>query len=57
MFERLQAFTDEDMEAWKYTFGQPGAVTPPLNYYRAALTRDPKRTVFGKTTKPPKVQG
>ena len=40
------------MEAWKYTFGQPGAVTPPLNYYRARLTRDPQRPLFGKTAKP-----
>lgn len=43
-----QGFTDADMEAWKYTFLQPGAITPPLNYYRAALTRHPEKAVFGK---------
>jgi len=28
------ALNEEDIEAWKYTFQQPGAMTPPLNYYR-----------------------
>lgn len=27
-------FTAEDLEAYKYTFGKKGAITPPLNYYR-----------------------
>ncbi len=27
--------TDEDIEAYKYTFSQEGALTAPLNYYRA----------------------
>ena len=26
--------SDEVIEAFKYTFGQPGAMTPPINYYR-----------------------
>ena len=42
------AFTDDDMDAWKYTFQQPGRLTPPLNYYRAALTRDPTQGEFAK---------
>lgn len=33
-------FTDEDVEAWKYTFSQPGcSLTEPINYYRAAKRR------------------
>lgn len=28
----------EDIEAFKYTFQQEGAFTPPLNYYRANMT-------------------
>ncbi|KAE8741193.1 Epoxide hydrolase 4 [Frankliniella occidentalis] len=31
--------TEEDIEAFKYTFSQKGALTPPINYYRAALRR------------------
>ncbi|XP_034244419.1 epoxide hydrolase 4-like [Thrips palmi] len=27
--------TDGDIEAYKYTFSQPGCITPPFNYYRA----------------------
>jgi len=30
-----KAFTDEDIDAFKYTFGKPGALTPPINYYRS----------------------
>jgi len=30
-----KAFTDEDIEAFKYTFCKPGALTPPINYYRS----------------------
>ena len=26
--------SNEDIEAYKYAFSQPGAVTPPINYYR-----------------------
>lgn len=28
---------DEDLEAFKYTFAEPGALTAPINYYRANL--------------------
>ncbi|CAG5133759.1 unnamed protein product [Candidula unifasciata] len=31
--------SQEDANAYKYIFSQPGAVTPPINYYRAALSR------------------
>ena len=34
------AFTLEDLEAYKYVFSQPGAFTGPINYYRC---------VFGKS--------
>ncbi|XP_049837049.1 epoxide hydrolase 4-like [Schistocerca gregaria] len=27
----------EEIEAYKYTFGKPGALTPPVNYYRALM--------------------
>ncbi|KAK3932464.1 Epoxide hydrolase 4, partial [Frankliniella fusca] len=37
------AVTDEDLEAYKYTFGKPGALTCPLNYYRAAGWGLPRR--------------
>ena len=29
-------FTDDDLEAWKYTYGKSG-FTAPLNYYRQAM--------------------
>jgi pimeloyl-ACP methyl ester carboxylesterase len=32
-----QAFTDEDIAAYKATLGKPGRLTGPVNYYRAAL--------------------
>lgn len=32
-------FTAEDVEAYKYVFSQPGAMTPPINYYRANVLR------------------
>uniref|UniRef100_A0A914E768 AB hydrolase-1 domain-containing protein n=1 Tax=Acrobeloides nanus TaxID=290746 RepID=A0A914E768_9BILA len=30
-------FTEEDMKAWMYTYSRPGSLTPPINYYRAAM--------------------
>ncbi|XP_053405218.1 epoxide hydrolase 4-like isoform X1 [Mercenaria mercenaria] len=30
--------SDEDIEAYKYTFAQKGALTGPINYYRAAFS-------------------
>jgi pimeloyl-ACP methyl ester carboxylesterase len=36
-------FTDDDIEAYKYTFGQIGAMTPPINYYRNMFSRGPKK--------------
>uniref|UniRef100_A0A1I7Z4W0 AB hydrolase-1 domain-containing protein n=1 Tax=Steinernema glaseri TaxID=37863 RepID=A0A1I7Z4W0_9BILA len=32
-------FTDEDMEAWKYTFGKMDAFTAPINFYRSSFRR------------------
>ena len=37
------AFTDEDIAAYVQAFGKKGALTGPINYYRAAL-----RSVFSK---------
>jgi len=31
-------FTETDLEAYKYTFSRPGALTGPINYYRANLS-------------------
>ncbi|KAK3925490.1 Epoxide hydrolase 4 [Frankliniella fusca] len=31
--------TEQDIEAFKYTFSRPGALSPPINYYRAAIRR------------------
>ena len=28
----------EAIEAYKYVFSQPGAVTPPINYYRNVMS-------------------
>jgi len=38
------AFTQDDIEAWKYTFQQPGALTAPINYYRSAIPQVPAKT-------------
>jgi hypothetical protein len=32
-----EEFTAEMVEAYKYVFSQPGAITAPLNYYRCIL--------------------
>ncbi|KAH7972521.1 hypothetical protein HPB52_013003 [Rhipicephalus sanguineus] len=32
-------YSDEEREAFKYTFGKPGALTGPINYYRASFQR------------------
>ncbi|XP_037027686.1 epoxide hydrolase 4-like [Bradysia coprophila] len=36
--QKSDTYTDEDMEAYKYTFSRPGALTPPINYYRANIS-------------------
>lgn len=33
----VKRICEEELEAYKYTFSQPGAFTPPINYYRANL--------------------
>lgn len=35
-FFRIMHQNEEDTEAYKYTFSKPGALTGPINYYRAA---------------------
>lgn len=38
--DKLHAvYNDEEREAFKYTFGKPGALTGPINYYRASFRR------------------
>ncbi|XP_035827966.1 epoxide hydrolase 1 isoform X2 [Aplysia californica] len=34
-----QSVNQEEIAAYKYTFSQPGALTPPINWYRAAFTK------------------
>jgi pimeloyl-ACP methyl ester carboxylesterase len=43
-FEVMKLGSAEDIECFKYTFSKPGALTPPINYYRAirVLNPDPK---------------
>lgn len=36
---RSAAITKEDIEAYKYVFGQKDALTPPLNYYRVSYAK------------------
>lgn len=42
----------ESMEAYKYTFSQPGALTPPINYYRNLLTQKPLKRAAQKIAVP-----
>jgi pimeloyl-ACP methyl ester carboxylesterase len=37
------AVTNEDIEVFKYNLSAPEELTPPLNYYRAALLPPPKK--------------
>lgn len=39
----LSVFPEEEREALKYTFSQPGALTGPINYYRANILRQDRR--------------
>ncbi|KAH3834325.1 hypothetical protein DPMN_107648 [Dreissena polymorpha] len=34
--------SDDEVEAYKYAFSQPGALTGPINYYRAAFSKQTK---------------
>ncbi|CAJ0942270.1 unnamed protein product, partial [Mesorhabditis belari] len=45
-------FGEEEVECWKYVFSQQGAITGPINFYRAAL-RYPKEVTFNDFVKPP----
>lgn len=40
---RPGAFTDADIRHYKRALGQPGALTAAINYYRAAVRRDPRQ--------------
>ena len=39
--KRPAAFSDEDIAAYKEALSQPGALTAAINYYRAAVRRNP----------------
>eukprot|EP00080_Pristionchus_pacificus_P022279 PDM82299.1 ceeh-1 [Pristionchus pacificus] len=43
-------FTEEDMEAWKYTFSQKDALNGPINFYRAAFQYPDTKAVTAKCT-------
>ena len=43
-------FTAEIVEAYKYVFSQPGALTAPLNYYRCMFKQ--RKTKFGAHSHP-----
>lgn len=36
LFKVMQHKSDDDLEVYKYVFSQEGALTAPINYYRAA---------------------
>lgn len=40
-FEMMKLGSSEDVECFKYTFSKPGALTPPINYYRAIRVLQP----------------
>lgn len=42
-------FTDEEMEAYLFTFSQPRAITGPINYYRNIFNSAPRRHVEVKS--------
>lgn len=47
------AYNAEEREAFKYTFGKPGALTAPINYYRASFRRrSPGTLKFRRLTIP-----
>ena len=42
--------TDDILEAFKYAFSRPGALTPPINYYRNMLYISQKKAGGPETT-------
>ncbi|GMT35841.1 hypothetical protein PFISCL1PPCAC_27138, partial [Pristionchus fissidentatus] len=49
-----QNVTDEDIEAWKATFSKKGAMSPPINYYRALVKdRNENKDIISRIVKPP----
>jgi len=52
-----EAFSDEDLEAYKYIYSRPGAFTPPLNYYRNIFFSTPALvTPFSKPAKEKRIE-
>lgn len=43
LFNAMKLGDKEDLECFKYTFGKPGALTAPINYYRAIRILYPDR--------------
>lgn len=53
--KRTSPYSEEDKEAYRFTFGKPGAFTPPLNYYRAnfGLTSEFSKSINRNVKLPP----
>ena len=51
------SFPLDVIEAYKYTFSQPGALTPPINYYRCMFNTQKEVTTVDQERegKPPKI--
>lgn len=45
MGARAGTYSKEDIEAYKYTFGTPGALTAAINYYRNSFRWNPPKPV------------
>ncbi len=43
----MNNFSDDTLEAFKYTFSQEGALTPPLNYIRNMFNVERKSSSTG----------
>ncbi|MCC7224932.1 MAG: alpha/beta hydrolase [Chitinophagales bacterium] len=50
---RKEAFSDHDIDQYVAAYSQPGAFTPPINYYRAALRNSYPKAIPKTPIKPP----
>ena len=46
-------FTEEMVEAYKYVFSQPGALTAPINYYRCMFNQKKEKRGAPKAIETP----
>lgn len=44
-WDAVESIDADDLRAYKQALDRPGALTSALNYYRAALRRDPRRSI------------